>query len=626
MLKKFSDFNVEEYKLNHILESLDNEVTSDGIDASFLDTPISDDEYLLKASRVIMRALKKGGVNNFAVCGTVVYVNGKPGVWFFETDNEAGKSFVFCKDSYTKVIAVFNHFELDGKNTAEITYSSEKLGLKDMIEQVVEDMKSVNVNESVLNEAFKAKAGYGPKHIAIVERWSPTMKDFVVKLLESLSPAKAAGEILKNVGSNPICKDIYDSIDGKDSVMKYVTYIISDALNGLYEEVRGVLDPSLVGSGSALRVSVDDAYDVESYEAERAEERKKWLEKETQDFEESTQMIKDIVDTFCHYVKQNGQLNDDDKSVFTTKGLYITGRAGAGKSYALEQTLKKNGMVEKKDYVDVGNGATDVDALYRMMYKFNGKLILLDDAANVVSGTKRVAFWKRLLQTRPQPIKMPREVRDSSTECYEVGKKTRQERYFAEIGQKSNEEKNEFFKKKRREYGGSGKKGEEMAGADMDNLIAAEWDELKKNTKPLIPDEFVFNGCVVVIGNMSLDELETEVVKTGGKGDWEAIRQRFQPVRINPPYEVMWNVIQKQLREQQSMTEEELPSEQCIIPRKDIEDFINEVNYLLEGNEGSNYTGVSWRMTTQMGIAFRGEKGRRMWKRRLREILRTSEA
>lgn len=620
MLKKFKDFDVKEYKLKSILEALESDIEESNIDDSVLqNTPINSDSYLLKASKVIKKALDKAGLTEYVPYGTIVYINDIPGIWFTSSDGE-GKSFVFCRNQYTKVLSVFDTFKLGGENVAGVTYSSEKVGLMDMINQAIDDLKVDTVSESLISEAFRAKAGYGMGHIKKVAAWSESMKKFCVDQLSSgMTPAKLAGEILKNL-SNPVCKDIYDSFDGKDSTLKYATNVIFDAMNKTYPEVEGVLEGSLASVTPSLRKSIDDDFDVEEYEKEREEKRKKELEKAQIEFEESTQMIKDIVDTFCHYVKQNGQLDEDDQSVFTTKGLYITGRAGSGKSYALEQTLKKNNMVKNRDYIDVGNGATDADALYRLCYKYNGKLIILDDAANVVGGSRRIAFWKQLLQTTPKPVKNPRETREDSKQYYEVGKKTRQQRYFAEIGQKSNEEKSEFFKKKRREYG-----TKDMSGKELDNMIAAEWDEMKKNTRPLIPDEFEFTGCVVVIGNMTHEELKRVVTQDGGERDWDAVRQRFQPVEINPPYEVMWNVIQKTIREQEAMSEDELPSYDCIVPREYVDEFIDEVNYLLEGNEGDDYTGVSWRMATQIGMALKGEKGRRLWKRRLRESLRITK-
>ena len=103
MLKKFKDFDVEQYRLKTILESLDeNGVSNVKIDDTMLDTPIADDKYLLKMSRVIMKALKKAGYTDYAPYGTIVYLNNVPGVWFSNVDG-TGKSIVACRNSYTKV-------------------------------------------------------------------------------------------------------------------------------------------------------------------------------------------------------------------------------------------------------------------------------------------------------------------------------------------------------------------------------------------------------------------------------------------------------------------------------------------------------------------------------------------
>ena len=140
MLKKFKDFDVEQYRLKTILESLDeNGASNVKIDDTMLETPIADDKYLLKMSRVIMKALKKAGYTDYAPYGTIVYLNNVPGVWFSNVDG-TGKSIVACRNSYTKVLAVFNNFKLGGNNKAEVTYSSEKVGLLDMINQVIDEL------------------------------------------------------------------------------------------------------------------------------------------------------------------------------------------------------------------------------------------------------------------------------------------------------------------------------------------------------------------------------------------------------------------------------------------------------------------------------------------------------
>lgn len=620
MIKKFKDFDSEKFKLKSILEQFEEQDISDSdIDTSSDIKVISDDKYLLKMSKVVLNALKKSGIDDLKPYGLIVYLNDIPGVWFVNNTN-SGKSFVIYKKNYIKYISIFNNFKLGEKNTANVTYSSAKTGIVDMLNLALEDVKPDFINEATSKvDPTLPSTTYGPKHIKIVMSWTNEMKEYCVnQLKESSSLNSIANDIKSKYDSNPICKQICDTVGGKSSsTVLYAIAIIYDAMNKCLPDTDGILPDYLKSVKPIVSKSVDDEFESEDDEYDHTEEMKKKLKKQQQEFEESMDLITEVTNTFCHYVKQNGYLDDDEKGLFTTRGLYITGSAGAGKSYAIHKALKDNNMREKIDYIDVGNRATDADALYRICYKYNGKLILLDDSANVVSGNKRIAFWKAILQTQPKPVNFPRETRNDNY-MYSVGNKTRQDCYFAEIGKKSNEEKSEFFKKKRRELS-----SKDFSGKELDDYIASLWEQETKDTKALIPDEFLFTGCIIVVGNMTPTELKNVVVKEGGVRDWDAIRQRFQPLELNPPTEILWNQIQKKIREQQSLSPTELPDEMCIIPRDMIDDCVNEINYLLSGGEGSNYSNISWRIVANIGGILRASN-KKLWKRKLKNMMELS--
>ena len=620
MIKKFKDFDVEQYKKYSLYESLDMSIENGGIDESLLNVPIGDDRYLVKITRIILNAFDKRGIKNYVPYGYTVYINGVPGVLFQNDDNERN-CIVVCRTEYVKTIHVFDDFEFGHDNKARVTYTSEKLGFTDMINELIENI-SGGLNEGILFEAKSGKGiGYSSKHIKIVAGWNSKMKEYVVKGLESMNPYKLSERIKMNASTDEICRDIVDSLSA--STIKYGTYIIQHALDGDYSEfpeLEYVLDDKMkAGAKPALTTSFGEDIDVEDYIAEKEERRKKEIEEQTKKFNDDIQTIKDITDTFCHYVKQNGILDDNDRSAFLSRGLYITGKAGVGKSHTVKEVLEKNNMIEKRDYYNVGTAPTTATELYKKMYKNNGKLIIFDDSSKIVSGANRIAFWKGVLQTDPEPVRYPREIGDNNNQFYEVGKKSRQQRYYAEIGEKSKEEKEEFMRKKDKAWKTS--KGDFESYKDFRSLAEQEWEDMKKNTKELIPDEFTFEGCVIIIGNMSPAELQKDVMTYGGKRDWDAIRQRFQPIEMNPPAEAVWATIQKQIREQQAKSEDELPDSMCIVPRDYVDDFISEVNRLLSGDEGPNYTSISWRMASQIGTALKGDKGRRMWKSRLKEIM-----
>ena len=165
------------------------------------------------------------------------------------------------------------------------------------------------------------------------------------------------------------------------------------------------------------------------------------------------------------------------------------------------------------------------------------KLIIMDDSANVVSGAKS-AFWKAILQTNASTVKTPSDVDENSPTYYIVKGLTRQERYYSEIGQKSKAEKAKFISSKRSE-------------GMTDEEINMELARIENQTKPRIPDEFVFDGCMIIIGNMTEEELARSTSQTGGKMDWKAVRDRFNLCVVEPPSEIIWKKIKEKLRDEQ---------------------------------------------------------------------------
>ena len=71
----------------------------------------------------------------------------------------------------------------------------------------------------------------------------------------------------------------------------------------------------------------------------------------------------------------------------------MTGKGGIGKTHTLKKVLKKNSMVENKDYVWLSSGISTSDELYKIMYEYNGKLIVLDDAPKIFEGEYRISMW-----------------------------------------------------------------------------------------------------------------------------------------------------------------------------------------------------------------------------------------
>ena len=123
--------------------------------------------------------------------------------------------------------------------------------------------------------------------------------------------------------------------------------------------------------------------------------------------QEAVQLISDLEDlvdyitSMCRYVKKHGELTDDERSVFM-RGLIVTGPGGAGKSKNINDILEKENMIKNVDYFELGSGSTSAKNLYRLLYDFNGKLLILDDSADMFEGKYNMPLWKLALDPDPR--------------------------------------------------------------------------------------------------------------------------------------------------------------------------------------------------------------------------------
>lgn len=80
--------------------------------------------------------------------------------------------------------------------------------------------------------------------------------------------------------------------------------------------------------------------------------------------------------------------------------LFISGRAGTGKTYNVEKALKDEGLQEDDDYVII-SGAASVIMIYIKMYQFNGKTLVFDDCDSVFKDEAGRNLLKAALDTKP---------------------------------------------------------------------------------------------------------------------------------------------------------------------------------------------------------------------------------
>lgn len=107
------------------------------------------------------------------------------------------------------------------------------------------------------------------------------------------------------------------------------------------------------------------------------------------------------------------------KLVITRKrnSIIISGLAGVGKSFTVEETLKESGLVEGRDF-EIIKGKSTSYALYQSLFENRDKLIVYDDcdfilknkdAINMLKAAldtnkERVISWKSKLTFNPDPL------------------------------------------------------------------------------------------------------------------------------------------------------------------------------------------------------------------------------
>ena len=190
-------------------------------------------------------------------------------------------------------------------------------------------------------------------------------------------------------------------------------------LDNLISEYKGAGPAIVTSSGDEFEVADDDA--TLDLIATREAAKKKALEEDTKKYEKTLRKLRIMTEAMCHYVKQNGKLDDDDQSAMIKRGIFLTGKGGIGKSYTVEQCLEENHMVQGRDYVNISSGSTTAESIFNYLYQYNDKLIIFDDSPDLFSEPKKIAVWKSALQTgtsrkwvvSPQQRRLPMKRRDS---------------------------------------------------------------------------------------------------------------------------------------------------------------------------------------------------------------------
>ena len=662
MIKKFKNFDAEGFinKKKALKEALGEDIKDTVMESPEIDpdvnvdeiitgTPVYENPYLLKISNIIGKKLKSSGLGDFGVAYNVVYLNDIPGVRFFEKGGD--KSIVCCRSTNEKSISIFNNFEVGKENVAIVTYSTKKLGFKDMIDQLIDDLKGDTVNEGVINEAAdRYGSGWTVKEVMAFEKLDHSERDFVYSFIRKFGKTTAAAQFLAMAtGGDPVAKRVWKKYKGTDDIKGGPVKYMMDMANTVVTAANGVkqggsyqaavddriLDNLIAdckGAGPAIVTTSEVAYDtgeeVDEVEMRRAEmeaKHKAKIDEDVKNYESTMKELEMVLTAMCNYVRQNGNLDANDKSVMSRRGILLTGKGGIGKTNTLKRVLKNKNMVLNRDYVWAGSGNSTADSVYQLMYEYNGKLIVFDDSPNLFDGDYRVSMWKNALQTDIEDCLIGYPGKESKLRVYNVRrlKGDRQKQYYTEIGRKSADDKTDFYKKEMKKYSlyyspsaPGGVASKEDADQELIDLYMSKiddsWKDEEENTQPSMPNEFIFTGCVVIISNLERDGFINEV----GKGNWDAISSRFDNYDISPYSETLWRVMKKKILDE--FENKSIPDDKGIIPRDMVEEFIEEVETLLAD---PNYQSINWRTLTMFHDVLNGAPGRATWKSKLRREL-----
>lgn len=634
MIKSFKDFD-DELKSQKIYEAIDDirEENEDTFTEDDVIVPefISDNKYLLKMSRIVLRRLEKSGLGEFGVHPVIVNIDDVPGVYFYNYNNPS-MNIVICRNTNGKHAYLFKEFNMGENNVADLVLSTEKLGFSDIIDELISNLTPDAIDEGLICEWVEGSFNYSEKDVDIVANMPIDVRQSIVNLLKDNSANGVAKKIFNNNTAEPFAT-IYNAIESvysriNQSNVKKVVDIFDRALNKKtdHEEVFNVLNDckfggkTAISSASGIPAMVDD--DMEAF----SEAYKKRIEQDTKEYESSMDRIYEMAVAMCRYVKQNGDLDDDDLSALPKRAMIITGKGGIGKSESIRRALNDEGMIEDRDYYNMTSGSTAVQALFKKLYDYNGKLLIFDDSGELFNSTYKLNMWKHALDPDVEnaDIELSRAaVGDKSGgNMYVPAGKTRQERYFLEVGHSSTEEKSKFYKKRfdemekkyREETGDrsaltTGQRNEFYENIDI------EWNKHEEEKEPLMPNKFKYKGVIVIISNDTRDAFKKEV----GVGNWNAIVDRMRSFDLHPMAESIWAVIKKKLLKERDMSEELLPDKMCMIPRDIVDEFIEEVERLLEMPQ---YREMTFRIVAKdMHRVLNGSKGRAHWKEDLAGLM-----
>lgn len=167
--------------------------------------------------------------------------------------------------------------------------------------------------------------------------------------------------------------------------------LISKGMDEKMIDVRSIFDESLTKEENLHLICGESDKPKNDLKPEAEDFEKKMREKEelhtTKVLEKAIKKIKDEtsvkLDKYFVYTKEliNTLLKSKD-----INALILQSETGLGKSFVTVQTLLENNLVLNKDFVVIGGHLTPLE-LYHLLYKYNDKIIIIDDIGSIFEDT-----------------------------------------------------------------------------------------------------------------------------------------------------------------------------------------------------------------------------------------------
>lgn len=643
MIKSFKDFDIK-----NICESIDDNIREENDDRVFTEDDmivpelLSSNKFLLKISRIVLRKLANSGLGKFGVQPIIVHIDGVPGVYFYNYDDES-MNIVICRNTNGKHVYLFKNFKMGERNVADLVLSTTKLGFSNIIDEMIAYLSPNTIEEGLICEwRVSEYGGCSDGDVEAIIKMGASVRQLFVDLISKSSISKVAADIWSGYETGDkdcilICDEISKAFGKKANagLLRKICLIFAIAL-GTYTKISsadivkdtkrvlaGVTLSSPATSGIKSTSGVSAKVDDDTLKEMEAEYQAK-LKEDTEEYLFSLHAIYKTAVAMCKYVKNDGEISADDKGWMETRALLITGNGGVGKSRNVKRALDDMKMIEGKDYYNVSSSSTAMASLYKKFYDYNGKLLLFDDSSGLFTTEYQKSFWKNALQSEadngvnsPSVIKLPvtkvESKKSDTSSTYDPTKLTRQERYFREIGESTPEDRLKWEKQRRPEIREASSIS--LTEVEMKEILDQEWAELEDQRSPAMPTSFKYNGVVIIISNKTRKALRAEV----GAGDWSAIVGRMVSYDLHPMSESIWSAIKENIERERDAPESEIRSEQCMVPREMADEFIEEVERLLKDPE---YCFITFRtVAINMHNILNSEETRPFWKRKLKSYM-----